>query len=1153
MPRFAIRNPYFIIVVCLVLVVIGVTSLARMPVDLFPPINLPEVVVATFYSGMPPQDVETDITDPLERFFTLASGIDHMESRSLLGVGIIRVYFQPGTSADADVTELSNLALADLKRLPPGTLPPVVLKFDASSLPVALVTVKGEGLTETQLHDYAQFQIRNQIAVVPGAVIPPPFGGKYRQIMIYVDPYKLLSRQLSLMDVVGAVNNSNLILPAGDVKIGPYDYFVYSNSLVENMSELGEVPLKTRSTSWVTVNDVGKAEDANQIQYNLVRIDGQRSCYIPIMKQGGDTNTIQVVNGVRSLIHHLYDIPKQLATSIVFDQSVYVKEAIHTVLHEGMLGLILTSLMILIFLGSFRATSAVLLSIPLSALATFVALYLMGSTINTMILGGLALAFSRVIDNSVISLENIYRHLEMGSAPMVAAEVGGAEVNLAVLAATLVDVVDFFPVVFLYGVAKFLFSALALAFCLSLLASFVVAMTVIPLFCSHFLKSVPLAGHHKSGENQEYEVEPTSPGSPSWWDRFNAAFNRTFNKVLDFYEYWVRRALRRPGLTVAVLAGVFLLSLAIYPLLGLAFFPRTDAGQFTINLKVPTGTRIEVTEQYVARVEDLIRHVVEPGDLKRIVSNLGVVPDFSSLYTTNAGPYTATVQVALNEPHHRTSFEYMDRVRDQMARQFPDIRTFFSSGSMVDSILNMGMPAPIDIQVSSPDLHQIYGVAQDLAHRIREVRGVGEIYIPQDMDYPALRLDVDRVHAAELGLTQKDVVDNVITALNSNYMIAPNYWVDRKSGNDYYLTVQYFEKGQPAIHDMVDLGQIPLRDQSGGAPNMNCGLLRSREFGAATPAWNCGQTLPAVAGQPGDNVRSITARDNGDSDINCGLLRSPKLGVAKPSWTCGRTMPAAGGQPGGEVRPITVLDNVVNVRHVQTPTEIDHYQIQRVIDIYVTPASEDLGRVTSAIQKIVGQAHIASNVRVNLRGMVQGMEASFRSFALGFLLSFALLFLILTAQFKSFIDPLLIMLAIPMGFVGVLIILPLTHSTLNVMSLMGVLMLVGIADSNSILIVDFAHKLEQRGLSAADAVITACRVRLRPILMTSLATIIGMIPMALKLGTGAEQYTPMARAIIGGLTSSVLLTIFIVPAAYLLVYGRRGNQATEAQPSRPAE
>src|SRR6266567_4362671 len=692
MTRFSIRNPYFIVVVCLLLTVIGVTSLVRMPIDLFPTINLPEVVVATFYSGMPPEDIETDITDPLERFFTLASGIDHMESRSMLGVSIIKVYFQAGTNADADVTELSNLAMADLKRLPPGTLPPVVLKFDASSLPVCLVTLKGEGLNQTQLHDVGQFSIRNQIATVKGAEIPPPFGGKYRQIMVYVDPYKLASRQLSPMDVVNAVNNSNLILPAGDVKMGPFDYYVYSNSLVDDMDQLSKVPVKTVGNSWVSIDDIGKAEDANQIQYNVVRVDGQRSVYLPIMKQGGDTNTIAVVQGIRDAIAHLYDIPKQLKSAVVFDQSTFVKEAIKTLLEEGVIGLALTSLMILIFLGSFRATSAVFLSIPLSALATFVVLYMMGSTINTMILGGLALAFSRIIDNSVISLENIYRHLEHGAAPMAAAEAGGSEVSLAVLAATLTTVVVFFPVTFLFGVSKFLFSALALAVVISLFASYVVAMTVIPLFCSRFFHAVaPVDG----AAGKEYEVEPTLPAGKSWWEEFTAGFNRQFNRMLDSYEYWVNRALKRPGLTVAMLTGVFLLSLIIYPFLGLAFFPSTDAGQFTINLNVRTGTRLEVTEQYVAKVEDMIRNVVGYKDLKMVVSNIGVVPDFSSLYTTNAGPYTATIQVALQDNHHVSSAQYMDRVRKEMASQYPDIRTFFSSGSMVDAILNSGMPAPI--------------------------------------------------------------------------------------------------------------------------------------------------------------------------------------------------------------------------------------------------------------------------------------------------------------------------------------------------------------------------------------------------------------------------------------------------------------------------
>ncbi len=1062
MSRFSIRNPYFIVVICLALMVIGGTSFYRMPVDLFPTINLPEVVVATFYSGMPPEDIETDITNPLERFFTLASGIDHMESRSMLGVSMIKVFFQPGTNADADVTELSNLALADLKRLPPGTLPPVVLKFDASSLPVCLVTLKGEGLTQTQLHDIGQFTIRNQIAVVQGAEIPPPFGGEYRQAMVYVDPIKLLSRQLSPMDVVTALNNSNLILPAGDVKIGPYDYYVYSNSLVKKVEDLNLVPIKTVGQSSVTIGDIGEAKDSHQIQYNIVRVDGQRSVYLPIMKQGGDTNTIQVVNGIRDMIGKLFDIPKQLEASVVFDQSAFVKQAIRTLLDEGAIGLVLTSLMILIFLGSLRATVAVFLSIPLSAVATFVVLYLMGSTINTMILGGLALAFSRIIDNSVISLENIYRHIEMGATPEIAAEQGGAEVSLAVLAATLTTVVVFFPVTFLYGVSKFLFSALALAVVISLFASYFVAMTVIPLFCARFLKRV----------HNEQEAIQGSGG-------FNAVFNRGFTKLLNGYERAVRGALRAPLLTILVLSGFFLASLALYPLLGVAFFPQTDAGQFTINLKVPTGARIENSEEYVRKIEDIIRHEVDPAELKMIVSNIGIVPDFSALYSTNAGPYTATIQVELNESHKRSSFAYMGRVRTAIETQYPDVRTFFSSGSMVDAILNMGAPAPIDVQVSSRELDTTYGAAQDLAAAIRKLPGVGEVYVPQDMNYPAVRLKVDRVHAAELGLTQKEIVDNVITALNSNTMIAPNYWVDHQTGNDYFLTVQYYETGKSAIHNFVDLEQIPLRGTTERAKSSAGGMDGPKSFAPAAPS--------------------------------------------------------------GTSRPITTLGNVASFEFAQSPTEIDHYQIQRVADVYVTPSGEDLGKVSTQITQLLKAQKLPSNIRVQLRGMVKQMNDSFVSFGIGLSLSVVLLFLILVAQFRSFKDPFLIMLAIPMGFIGVLVILPLTHTTLNVMSLMGVLMLVGISASNSILIVEFAHRLEEQGKTVEDAVITSCRVRLRPILMTSLATIIGMVPMALKLGTGSEQYAPLARVIIGGLSVSVLLTVFIVPAAYFLVYRNRSQ------------
>jgi multidrug efflux pump subunit AcrB len=577
------------------------------------------------------------------------------------------------------------------------------------------------------------------------------------------------------------------------------------------------------------------------------------------------------------------------------------------------------------------------------------------------------------------------------------------------------------------------------------------------LFCARFLKRVQHT-HEAAGQSG-----------------FNAWFNRGFQALLNTYERTVRGALRYPAVTILLLTGAFVASLAMYPQLGVSFFPRTDAGQFTINLKAPTGTRIEGTEAAVSRVETLIKQLVDPADFDMIVSNIGIVPDFSALYSSNAGPYTATIQAQLKESHKISSFEYMDRVQQAITGKYPELRTFFSSGSMVDAILNSGLAAPVDIQVSSRNLDRAYGVAQDLAERIRTLPGVGAVYIPQDMNYPAVRLNVDRVHAAELGLSQKEIVDNVITALNSNTMIAPNYWVDHQTGNDYFLTVQYYENGKPAIHNFFDLRQIPLR----GTSDASRAIDGVRPFGPA---------------------RATDSK-----------------------------------------RPITVLGNVAKLEFVQSPTEIDHYQIQRVADVFVTPSGEDLGKLTSRINRLLDEQKYPGNVRINLRGMVQGMNASFRSFAVGLSLAVVLLFLILVAQFRSFKDPFLIMLAIPMGFIGVLVVLPLTHTTLNVMSLMGILMLVGIAASNSILIVEFAHRLEEQGRSVQDAIITSCRVRLRPILMTALATIIGMAPMALKLGTGSEQYAPIAMAIIGGLTVSVLLTVYIVPAAYLLAYRRRSQ------------
>jgi multidrug efflux pump subunit AcrB len=1044
MSGFSIKYPFFIIMLCLIILVVGVATVARMPVDLFPNINIPVVVVATFYSGMPPEQIEANITNPFERFFTLGSGIDHIESRSLTGVSLVKVYFQPGTNPDAAVSTISNLAMAQLRRLPPGTLPPVVLKFDASSLPVCLITLKGEGLNETQLHDLGQFNVRNQVANVPGASVPQPFGGKYRQIQVYVDPIKLQAHQLSLMDVVRTVNDANAILPAGDVRIGPKDYNIYTNSQLPTTEEINRLPLKSEGNAEVMVADVGVAKDDAAIQTNIVRVDGQRSVYLPILKQGGNSNTIAVVSGIRKDIGDLLDVPKSLVARVVFDQSVFVKTAITNLGSEGGIGLILTAAMILIFLGSVRATLAVMLSIPLSALAAFMAINASGGTINTMVLGGLALAFSRLIDNSVVVLENIFRHLEMGESPAVAAERGGREVALPVLAATFTTAIVFFPVIFLYGVSRFLFTALAASVVFSLFASYLVAMTVVPLFCAKFM------------HREEADEEIGTRGS--LFKRFVFGFDRLYNLMLGRYDVAVGRTLLRPVATIVSILGVCLFSLALYPLLGVAFFPRTDPGQFVINIKAPTGSRLELTEQYIERVEADIRQVVPAQEMGMIVSNIGITPDFSAIYTSNSGQHTAFVQVSLKEGHKVGSYEYMRRVRAKLSDELPELSTYFQAGGLVDSVVNLGLPAPIDIQVSDNDMHAAYQTASSLAQKIRGLRGVSDVLIPQDLDYPGIQLNVNREMAGRLGLSSREVVDNVITALTSNGMIAPSYWVDPANGNNYMLTVQY---PLAQVQSMSDLKQIPLRSNKG---------------------------------------------------VNTAELQA-----------------------------------VSSVKTINTPTEVDHYQLRRVIDVYVSPAGEDLGSLANQVDRIIHDAHPGANTRITMRGSVEGMRQSFKSFGIGLLLSIVLVYLILMAQFASFKDPFIILLAIPPGITGVIAFLLLTHTTLNVMSLMGVIMMAGIVVSNSILIVDVARTLRSEGMAVKQAVSTACRMRLRPVLMTSFATILGMIPMALALEAGSEQYAPLARAIIGGLTLSVFVTVFLVPVAYLLIHrGEERNNEVKA-------
>jgi multidrug efflux pump subunit AcrB len=753
---------------------------------------------------------------------------------------------------------------------------------------------------------------------------------------------------------------------------------------------------------------------------------------------------------------------------VVFDQSVFVKLAISNVTREATIGLVLAGLMILIFLGSPRATVAVLLAVPLSMVVCLMISNYMGGSINTMILGGLALVFSRLIDNGVIVLENIFRHMEMGESPAVAADAGGTEVSMAVLAATFTTAIVFFPVTFFSGVSRYIFTPLALGVVLSIFASYFFAMTVVPLYCARFIRLK---------DDGEFGTESRS----SFFDRFDRAFNEKYESMLGWYENLAKRAMRRPGFTAAAILGsVALVLVAAVPFLGRAYFPRTDPGQFVIDVRMPSGTRLEASNDYIAKVETIIRGVVAPKDLDMIVSNIGVYPDLSAIYTTNASMDTAFVEVSLKEHHRVGSYEYMQRVREKLSREMPELTAYYQAGGLVDSVINQGLPAPIDIQVSSMDMRGAYALATSLAEKIKLMPNVSGVYIPQNLDFPGIELNIDREKASLIGLSAKDVVDNVITAMTSDGMVAPSYWIDPKSGNNYMVTVQYANRILDNM-SMQDFESIPLR-------------------GVQPPGYS-----------PMQDARQASVH-------------------SAASWS------------GGHTSGYTPLSSVADLKLINTPTEVDHYQIRRVIDIYVSTKTEALQGVGSDINRLLANTKTEKNTVLKVRGAVVSMNRSFAEFGLGLIIAVLLVYLILMAQFASFVDPFIILMAIPPGLAGVVLILLVTGSTLNIMSLMGVIMMTGIVVSNSILIVEFATTLHKQGLPLLEAVIKSCKIRLRPILMTSLATLLGMIPMALGMEAGSEQYAPLARAVIGGLGVSVVVTVFLVPAVYLVVHGRHDKQ-----------
>ena len=1067
--RAALKNPYAIFALCMIALVLGTVSYKKMRVDIFPEIKLPTILVTTFYRGLSPAEMEGAITLKLEQRLIEASYIEHIESQSLAGMSYIKVFFQPEYGIDAAQAEITSLAYNVIRLLPPGVFPPSVFKFGASSLPIGLLSVSSDRLTAKQMRDLAYFTVRNQIASVPGIAFGSPLGGQVRQITVFLDQQQMLARGVSPSEVVKAINSQSAIIPSGDIKIGDLDYYVYSNSLIDVVDKINDIPIKIVNGTPVFIRDIGTAADSAAIQTSVVRVNGRESTYIPITRQEG-ANTLEVADGIKGRLAHLTEIPAGTAVKYIYDQSLYIRQAIANLQKEGLLGAGLAGLMIFLFLRSVKAALVVGLAIPLSLTAALVALYLNGQTINIMTLGGLALVIGTLLDNNIVVQENLHRHLEMGKDGRSAAEDSATELTVPILVATICILIVYLPIVFFSGIIKYLFVPLAMTVAYAMLADYAVSMTVTPVI---------LARLYQGGHG----TDTVSSASGGW-----------FRFVLAGYEPILKAALRLKALViglalVALLAAGFLL----LPRLPTEFFPKIDAGNFTMLVTAPDGTRIEKTTAIVAEIEQLVQKTIPDQELEQVISNTGFYYGDAARFAPNTGNHTAFVLVNLVTGHHTSTNEYISLLRDRLKAELPGIDVTFQTGGIISDVLNFGLRAPIDIQVRGPHLDVLRPVAEEIQQKVARVPNTADVRVKQGKAYPELHIDVDRTKAAYYGLTQDRVIVDVITGISSNIALSPNYWLDPKTANGYYLLAQYPEQSLTSTEDLLN---IPI-------------------IGARTPLLPTASLTPAGAGG------SILALQN--------------------TPFAGRQLDLSNGfYAGGDERrgPPVLLRDVASLKFKTGPDSVDHYDLSRLVDVLVTPVGNDLGKVARDIEAVLAGISLPKDVKIELRGEVANMRAAIDNFALALPLAVILIYLVMVALFRSLIDPLIILLAVPLGLIGTVLTLYLTNTSVNVESMIGTLMMMGIVVSNSILLVDFAHRMVRAGASAEMAVLEAGRRRIRPILMTALATILGLFPLALGFGEGNETMVPLARAVVGGLAVSTVMTLLVVPVIHSLVLGR---------------
>ena len=1039
--KVALDRPYTFIVLALLILIISPLVILRTPTDVFPNVNIPVIASLWNYTGLPAEDMEERIGTQFERSLTTTvNDIEHMESQTMNGRSIVKVFFQPGARVDLAMAELTAIAQSTTRQMPPGTVPGFMLVYSASSVPILQLGLSGEGLSEQQLFDYAATSIRTQLATVPGAGVPYPYGGKQRQIMVDLDPNLLQAKGLSPSDVVNAIGNQNLILPTGTSKMGQFEYDVGLNASTKTVEELNDLPISASGNTTLYVRDVAHVRDGFAPQTNIVRRDGQRGALLVVMKTGS-ASTLDIVQNVRQLIPQIAaTLPPALKIEPIADQSLFVRSAVNGVIREAIIAACLTALMILLFLGSWRSTLIIAVSIPLSILTSICVLSALGESINIMTLGGLALAVGILVDDATVTIENIERNLDQGKALRAGIMDGAAQIAMPAFVSTLCICIVFIPMFFLTGVARYLFVPLAEAVVFAMLASYILSRTLVPTLCMYLIKP---GTHHAR--------KPASWNLPA---RIQWAFERGFDSVRAGYRNTLAGCVRHRNLFLPSFLALCCLAFLLVPWLGQDFFPTSDAGQFNLHFRAKTGMRIEETARLADLIETSIRKVIPAEELSGIIDNVGVpYSSINTAYSTSApiGTMDADVMVTL-KPGHRPTDEFVHALRQNLPAEYPGVLFYFLPADIISQILNFGLPAPIDIQVSGPNIEANHAFASRLLTQIRTVPGVVDLRIHQLFDQPRIEIDVDRTKALQSGFTQFNVASNLLVSLSGSFQTSPSYWLDPRNGVSYNVITQ---TPQHQISSFSDLRNIALTSPSGSHPE--------------------------------------------------------------------------------------ILGDVASTSRSSGMAVLSHYNIQRAIDIYGAVQDRDLGAVAVDMNRIIDASRkdLPRGSQLMVRGQIETMRTSFQGLLGGLVLAVVLVYLLIVVNFQSWLDPFIIITALPAALAGIVLFLFATGTTMSVPALMGAIMSVGVATANSILVVSFAkERLAEHG-DAALAALEAGGTRFRPVLMTALAMIIGMVPMALGLGEGGEQNAPLGRTVIGGLIFATIATLFFVPAVFSLLHRNR--------------